>query len=78
MLFRAIPKQLFANILSQTQFFTQYLLAPFGLPFGVEQACGGAEKAFELFSAEYHQWEEIVTRLLYLSRGIPGMYAFIF
>jgi len=52
--------------LKETAFFTQYVVAPFGLP-----ANSGAHPgAVDSFTNIYHSWEESVSRILYNARGV--------
>ncbi len=70
--FRPVSREIFLDILKNATFYTQFLIAPFGLPIGSSDCYGGESKAFEEFNATYHQWEELVSRVLYKSRNIPG------
>jgi len=70
---KPVPKPSFLDVLYQTAFLTQYFVAPFGLPKSCLDTFGSSsETGLDTYTEVYHQWEEIVSRVLYSSRGIPG------
>lgn len=71
---KPVSKRVFLDVLHQTSFLTQFFVAPFGLPKSCLDTFGSSsEIGVDVYTEIYHQWEEIVSRVLYSSRGIPGL-----
>ena len=64
-----VPKAIFLDSYEDTTFLAQLLVAPFGLPKDLEGL--SQENLIEEYTAIYRQWEDVLSRKIYTSKGIP-------
>lgn len=69
---KPLRKDHFKKVLKDTAFFTRMIVAPYGTLDVLGTAFGGDSQAIKMISDCYHSWEEVVSRVLYLSKGVPG------
>ena len=64
-----VPKSIFLDAYEDTTFLAQLLVAPFGLPKDLEGI--SRDNVIEEYTAIYRQWEDVLSRKIYTSKGIP-------